>query len=300
MTRSQVSRGRSSATHAGRIAAGEHVEDGVQRGVGQRGERRRPAQDRGDVVDRARPLETIDDLLGEHVERVAQVADRLDRAGLHPLGDQRALHEVAAVLREQHAPADRADLVPGPADRCSPDATVGGASTWTTRSTAPMSMPSSRLEVATTAGSRPDFSASSTIALLAGHRAVVRRRYRLDPSGCRRQDPPAPSARRRSCPAAPSRRWPLIGQLVEAAGQPPRPAAGVGEDDGAAVRLDQVEHALLDRRPDRGAWLVARRRPPARRSADRARSCPRPGRRRRGPTPSPTAAPRCGRGRRRR
>ena len=41
---------------------------------------------------------------------------------------------------------------------------MGGASTWTTRSTAPMSMPSSRLEVATTAGSRPDFSASSTIA----------------------------------------------------------------------------------------------------------------------------------------
>ena len=45
--------------------------------------------------------------------------------------------------------------------RCSPLATDGGASTWTTRSTAPMSMPSSRLEVATTAGSRPALSASS-------------------------------------------------------------------------------------------------------------------------------------------
>ena len=58
----------------------------------------------GDLVDGARPLgDHRDDLLGEHVERVAQVADRLDRAGLHPLGDQRALHEVAAELREQDA-----------------------------------------------------------------------------------------------------------------------------------------------------------------------------------------------------
>jgi hypothetical protein len=45
--------------------------------------------------------------------------------------------------------------------RCRPLATLGGDSTWTTRSTAPMSMPSSRLEVATTAGSRPALSASS-------------------------------------------------------------------------------------------------------------------------------------------
>ena len=48
--------------------------------------------------------------------------------------------------------------------RCSPLATLGGASTCTTRSTAPMSMPSSSELVATTAGSRPDFSSSSTSA----------------------------------------------------------------------------------------------------------------------------------------
>ena len=88
----------------GGVAAGQHVEDGVQRGVGQRGERRRPAQDRGDLVDGAGPFgHHRDDLLGQHVERVAQVADRLDGAGLHPLGDERALHQVAAVLREQDA-----------------------------------------------------------------------------------------------------------------------------------------------------------------------------------------------------
>ncbi len=48
--------------------------------------------------------------------------------------------------------------------RWSPEAADGGASTWITRSTAPMSMPSSRLLVATTQRSTPDFSSSSTCA----------------------------------------------------------------------------------------------------------------------------------------
>ncbi len=52
-------------------------------------------------------------------------------------------------------------LCPARPTRCRPLATEGGASTWMTRSTAPMSMPSSRLEVATTAGSWPALSASS-------------------------------------------------------------------------------------------------------------------------------------------
>ena len=45
--------------------------------------------------------------------------------------------------------------------RCSPLATDGGDSTWITRSTAPMSMPNSKLDVATTARSRPDLRSSS-------------------------------------------------------------------------------------------------------------------------------------------
>lgn len=48
--------------------------------------------------------------------------------------------------------------------RCSPLATDGGASTWMTRSTSPMSMPSSSELVATTQRSRPDFRSSSMIA----------------------------------------------------------------------------------------------------------------------------------------
>ena len=45
--------------------------------------------------------------------------------------------------------------------RCRPLATEGGDSTCTTRSTAPMSMPSSSEDVATTQRSRPDFRSSS-------------------------------------------------------------------------------------------------------------------------------------------
>ena len=47
--------------------------------------------------------------------------------------------------------------------RWSPLATLGGLSTCTTRSTAPMSMPSSRVLVATTAGNCPDFNISSVM-----------------------------------------------------------------------------------------------------------------------------------------
>jgi hypothetical protein len=42
-------------------------------------------------------------MLGQHVERVAGVAGRLDVAVVHPPGDHGGLHEVAAVLRDQHA-----------------------------------------------------------------------------------------------------------------------------------------------------------------------------------------------------
>ncbi len=48
--------------------------------------------------------------------------------------------------------------------RCSPRVTDFGDSTWITRSTAPMSIPSSSEEVATRHGSSPDLSSSSTTA----------------------------------------------------------------------------------------------------------------------------------------
>ena len=101
-----------------RVAAGEHVEHRLVRAARQRRVRRGPPDqvvERLDVplVDRHHR----DDLLGEDVERVARVAGRLDRAVAHALGHDRRRHELAAVLREDHAGADRADLVTGPARR---------------------------------------------------------------------------------------------------------------------------------------------------------------------------------------
>ena len=88
--------------------------------------------------------------------------------------------------------------------RCSPDATDGGDSTCTTRSTAPMSIPSSRDDVATTAGRRPALRSSS----------MRRRRSRLtDPWWARAISSPAVSfsrAHRRS-----ARRRELAKTMVE-------------------------------------------------------------------------------------
>ena len=70
--------------------------------------------------------------------------------------------------------------------RCMPEATEGGVSIWITRSTAPMSMPSSSDEVATRAGRRPALSASS----------MRRRSSRaIDPWWARAMFPPPSSLR---------------------------------------------------------------------------------------------------------
>ena len=58
------------------------------------------------------------------------------------------------------------------------------------------------------------------------------------------------SASARSPPAR------VVGDLVEAGGQPLGQAAGVGEDDRGAVLLDEVDDVLLDVRPDRAAAAV--------------------------------------------
>ena len=104
---------------------------------------------------------------------------RLDRAGRHPLGDHGAGRRGRPGTWGRRRPRDTAPTWwPARPTRCSPDATLGGASTCTTRSTAPMSMPSSRLDVATTHGSSAGLELLlDERALLARHRAVVRLRH---------------------------------------------------------------------------------------------------------------------------
>ena len=121
--------------------------------------------------------------------------------------------------------------------RCRPRATDFGDSTCRTRSTAPMSMPSSSDEVATRHGQLAGLEQLlDDRALLAGERAVVgagdlARRRVLGEVG--------------------------VGQLVEAQRQALGAAAVVDEDDRRAVLADEREELGVDRRPDR----LARRLP---------------------------------------
>ena len=138
--------------------------------------------------------------------------------------------------------------------RCRPAATEGGDSTCTTRSTAPMSMPSSSEDVATTAGRRPAFSSSSTSC--AARATPIR--------GGRGRRPPhrrvgGPGLRHHLGRGAPL-------------GQDPAPARSEASSLSRAVRRsarrrefantivdrwdsNEVEHAFLDVRPDRGSAL---------------------------------------------
>ena len=105
----------------GRVAAVEHVEHvlellAAQLRVGLGG-----GDDALDLVDL--PLlvgDHRDDVLGEHVERVARDHRLLDLAGAHPLGDDRALEQVGAELGEDPALGDGAELVSGAADPLDP------------------------------------------------------------------------------------------------------------------------------------------------------------------------------------
>ena len=134
-------------------------------------------------------------------------------------------------------------------------ATLGGDSIWMTRSTAPMSMPSSRLLVATTAGSRPRLRSSSmmarcsfdtepwwALAMIASAPALAPDWAIILPAGC--SDPDSSSEIRQL--------GALGGDLVEPGGEPLGEATRVGEDDRGAVLLDQVDDVLLDVRPDAG------------------------------------------------
>ena len=101
----------------GRVVAGEHPERRLEDVAPELGEVLRSAGERVEVVDGPRAVHRgRDQLLGEHVERVARDDRRLDRALVHEAGHDRGLEQVAAILREEDAARRLADLVAGPAD----------------------------------------------------------------------------------------------------------------------------------------------------------------------------------------
>ena len=122
-----------------------------------------------------------------------------------------------------------------------------------------MSMPSSRLEVATTQGSRPPLSSSST---------SVRCSRDIDPwcalatvAAAAAADPGLPDGLGRERVEILGRLDLLGGQLVEPGGEPLGQPPGVGEHDRGAVLPDQLQQPPLDRRPDRRPLRGAGRRP---------------------------------------
>ncbi len=138
--------------------------------------------------------------------------------------------------------------------RCRPEAALGGDSTWITRSTAPMSMPSSRLLVATTHRSTPDFNSSSTWARCSfGHRAVVRLGEDRGDAGRRAR---LRHHRRGNGRVGHVDALPFGVDLVQSTRQALGQATRVGEHDRRASLEDTVDDRFFDVRPDRPAISV--------------------------------------------
>ena len=243
------------------VAAGQHVQHGLQHRPGQPAERRRPADhllQRADlpVVHR----DHGDDLLGEDVERVARDAQLLDRPVPHPLGDHRRLHQVALVLGEEHAAGDVADVVSGPAGA------LQAAGHRRRRLDLDDQVHRAHVDAQLQAGGGDHGRQAARLQrlldlrpLLPGHRAVVgpgdlgRRARRGAGLGhdLRRYGGGRRRGRRHALLGRGRLLGALGGEFVQPAAQPFGKAAGVGEDDGGPVLPDEVEYPLLHVRPDR-------------------------------------------------
>ena len=243
-----------------RVAARQHVQHRVEHAPGEPAERGRPPDELLHVAD----LPVVhrhhgDDLLGKHVERVARHAQFLDLAVPHALHDHGRLDQVTWVLREDHAAGDVAHLVPGTAGALHParhrrrrlhlDDQVHGA----------------HVDAEFQAGrghhgrQPPRLQRLLDLCpLLPGHRAVMRAghlgRGTRRGAGLRhdlRRRPRGRTARLvQACSGLVAGLRPVRGDLVQPAAQPLGQAPRVGEHDRRPVRLDQVEHLLLDVRPD--------------------------------------------------
>ena len=223
-----------------RVAAGEHVEHVLELLAREVGERIRAADE---PVQLARPrsprrrtiaticcASTSSGLRGIFVSSISP--PRIARATT--ADSSRSARNFGKMRPFEIAPSSW----PARPTRCSPRATDFGDSTWITRSTAPMSMPSSREEVATRHGIRPAFRSSSMS------------------TRCSRASEPW-------CARAIS----LLGELVQPQREPLGEPAVVDEDDRRAVLLDELEDRRVDRRPDRADALLGTRRPSRRRPA---------------------------------
>ncbi len=256
------------------VAAGEHVEHRLEHRPGERGVGGRAAGQGEHVVDG--PLVEgahRHHLLGEHVERGVGQVQRLDLAGEHALDDHRGLHEVAAELGEEHPAAHRTDLVAGAAHALQPGRDRGRR--LDLHDEVDRAHVDAELEAARGDDGREPPRLQVLLdgrALLLAHRPVVgagehgggtARGTRLghDLRGAAREHGGPRHGIRRGDGVGTLRRLDaLLPDLVEPGGEPLGEATAVGEDEGRGVLGDEVDDALLDVRPDRGALFGTGRR----------------------------------------
>ena len=194
-----------------------------------------------------------DDLLREHVERVARHDRLLDQRLAHPLRDHRRLEQVGAELREDPALRGLADAVAGAAD--------------------PLKAARDRLRRLDLEHQVDGAHVDAELERRRGHEArqLARLQHLLD-------DEPLLARERAVVGARDVGGLVLVTrQLVQPHRQALGAAAVVHEHDRGLVRLDQLEQLGVDRRPDRAPRRAAVRR--AGRGPRRprpARACPRP------------------------
>ena len=240
------------------VAAAEQVEGGVEGGAGELGVGRGAGHEGVHLVDV--PLvhrQHRHDLLGEHVEGVGGDRELLDGAAAHPLDRHGRLGEVATVLGEEDPAADLADLVAGAADALERARDAGRRLDLDDE--VDRAHVDAELEAAggDHAGQAPALEVVlDHRPLLLGDRPVVG--LGDDRAGAAALPGLGHHLRRR--PRRPVLRLvgalPLLGalggDLVEPGREALGEAAGVGEDDGRAVLLDEVDDVLLDVGPDAG------------------------------------------------
>ena len=164
--RSQVMRGRSSPNSARGVAAVEHVEHVLEQLAAQLGVRVRARDERVELIDRRRsPRSPRSRRSAARARRARCAARRSARSRPSRMRRATTAHSSRSARNFGKIRPLLVPPTPWPERpiRCSPRATDFGDSTWITRSTAPMSMPSSSDEVATRQGSSPAFRSSSIV-----------------------------------------------------------------------------------------------------------------------------------------
>ena len=206
-----------------RVTAREHVEHVLELRAREVAERIGALDERVQIVDAQLLVDgDRDDLLREHVERVARDHRLLDRAFAHRARDDRRLEQVGAELREDATLRDGAELVPGAADA------LQAARDRLRRLDLDHEVDRAHVDAELEARGRDEARDApglqvllDELALLARERAVVRARDLL------------------------------LRELVQPQREPLGEPAVVDEDDRRAMLANELQDLGIDRRPDR-------------------------------------------------